>query len=113
MRFLPFAVTTWLFLVGMYGICASRNMIHLILCLAVMQSATYILILSVGFRTGAIAPVFADWPPGTPAVDPVVHALALTDIVVSATMTALLLAITLRVEALRKTVIPDELRPFR
>ncbi len=113
MRFLPFAMTAWLFLIGMYGICISRNMIHLILCLAVMQSATYILILSVGYRAGAIAPVFADWPPGTPAVDPVVHALALTDIVVSATMTALLLALTLRVETLRKTVIPDELRPFR
>ena len=41
----------------------------------------------------AQAPVFADIPLGTRAVDPVVQALTLTDVVVGTTVTALLLAI--------------------
>ncbi len=113
MRWLPFAVTAWLFFVGIYGMVTSRNMIHLIICLAVVQSSTYVLILSVGYRTGAIAPVFADWPVSTPAVDPVVHALALTDIVVGATVTALLLVLTLQIMKADKTIDPDKIQPLR
>ncbi len=113
MRFLPYAVSAWLFIVGMYGIVTSRNMVHLIICLAVMQSSTYILILSCGYRSGAIAPVFADWPLGTPAVDPVVHALALTDIVVGATVTALLLVLTIQLHRRTGTIDPYKLMPLR
>ena len=39
-----------------------------------------------------MAPYFFDIPVHTPAVDPVVQALALTDVVVEAAVTALLLA---------------------
>ena len=52
-------------------------------------------------------------PPGTPAVDPVVQALVLTDIVVGATVTALLLAIAVRVHRQRGTLDPDQLRPMK
>ncbi len=113
MRFLPYAVSVWLFIVGMYGIITSRNMIHLIVCLAVVQSSTYVLILSCGYRTGGIAPVFADWPAGTPAVDPVVHALALTDIVVGATVTALLLVLTVQIHHRTGTIDPNRLKPLK
>ena len=42
MSYLPYAVAAWLFLVGLYGIITSRNMVHLVICLAVLQSATYV-----------------------------------------------------------------------
>ncbi|HEX8935103.1 MAG TPA: hypothetical protein VF788_13125, partial [Pseudonocardiaceae bacterium] len=58
---------------------------------------TYVLLLAVGFRSGATAPVFSDVPVGSRVVDPVVQALSLTDIVVSATITALLLALTIQI----------------
>ena len=77
MNFLPFAVTAWLFLIGIYGIVTSRNLIHLIVCLSVVQSSTYVLLLSIGYVAGAGPPVFANVPPGTPAVDPIVQAMAL------------------------------------
>ena len=91
MTFYPFVVAAWLLLVGLYGIVTSRNLIHLIVCLQVVQASTYVLLLSIGFRHNATAPVFAEVPVGTPAVDPVVQALALTDVVVGATVSALLL----------------------
>jgi multicomponent Na+:H+ antiporter subunit C len=43
-------------------------------------------------------------------VDPVVQALTLTDIVVSATVTALLLALAIQIAKTHGTVDPDELR---
>jgi multicomponent Na+:H+ antiporter subunit C len=112
--YFPFAIAGWLFVIGLYAIVTSRNLIQMIVCLAVMQSSTYLLILAVGYRTGGVAPVFvaSETPPGTPAVDPVVHALVLTDIVVGATVTALLLALAIQVQKRRGTLDPHELRPM-
>ena len=113
MSFGPFAVAVWLLLVGLYGIVTSRNLVHLILCLGVVQASTYVLLLAIGYRTGAAAPIFADIPVGTRAVDPVVQALTLTDVVVEATVMALLLAIALQIDKRFQTVDPDELRELR
>ena len=110
---LPWAVAAWLLGIGLYGIVLSRNFIHLIGCLSVVQSSTYVLLLSVGFRTGGVAPIFYTRPPGTPAVDPVVQALVLTDIVIGATVTALLLALILQLHKRRGTVDPEDLRPMQ
>jgi multicomponent Na+:H+ antiporter subunit C len=113
MMLLPWLVAAWLVCVGLWGIVSSRNFVHLIGCLTVVQSATYVVLLSVGFRWGAGPPIFYDHPPGTPAVDPVVQALVLTDIVVGATVDALLLALALQLHKRRGTLDPEELRPFR
>jgi multicomponent Na+:H+ antiporter subunit C len=48
MSWLPYAVATWIFIVGLYGIATSRNLIHMIICLSVVQSSTYVLLLSIG-----------------------------------------------------------------
>ena len=84
MQYFPFVVVAWIMGVGLYGIVTSRHLVHLIICLIVVQSSTYVLLLGVGYVTGAVAPYFYDVPPHTPAVDPVVQALALTDVVVEA-----------------------------
>ena len=56
--------------------------------------------------TDATAPVFAEVPVGTPAVDPVVQALTLTDVVVGATVSALLLALAVQVHKRSHTLDP-------
>lgn len=108
-----YCVAGWIFLIGLYGIVTSRNLIHMTVCLAVVQSSTYVLLLAIGYRTDAGPPIFANVPPGTPAVDPVVQALALTDIVVSATVMALLLAIASRVHKQHGTLDPRRVHPMR
>jgi multicomponent Na+:H+ antiporter subunit C len=102
----PFAVAAWLLMVGLYGVVTSRNLIHLIVCLQVVQASTYVLLLGIGFRHDAEPPVFAEAPVGTPAVDPVVQALALTDVVVGATVAALLLALAVQVHKRSHTLDP-------
>ncbi|HEY0383541.1 MAG TPA: sodium:proton antiporter [Candidatus Elarobacter sp.] len=111
--YLAFVVPVWIFVAGIYGMATSRNLIHLIVCLSVTQSATYVLILEIGYRTGATAPVFSDVLPGTRAVDPIVDALTLTDIVVGATVTALLLAFALRIHKRTHTLDPEALREMQ
>jgi len=106
-------VAIWILLVGLYGLITSRNFVHLIICLSVVQSSTYVLLVAIGYRTGAAAPIFADIKPGTPAVDPVVQALMLTDIVVEVTVAALLLALAIQVHKRHGTVDPDKLRRLR
>lgn len=113
MTWLPYAVSAWLFATGLYGLASSRNLIHLVGCLSVCQSATYVLLLGLGYRWGSIAPIFYDHPPGTPAVDPVMQALVLTDIVVGATLTALLLVLTVQIFKRSGTLDPEQLKPMR
>ncbi len=114
MSHFPYFVAAWLFMIGVYGVATSRHLVHLVVCLSVVQSSTYLLLLSIGFRNlPAQAPIFNDVPPGSPAVDPVVHSLTLTDIVVSATVSALLLALAVIIQRRRGSVDPGLLRPFR
>ena len=113
MSYLPYLLAVWIFLVGLFGIVRSRNFIHLVVCLSVTQSATYVLLLSIGYVKGGTAPIFKDVPQGTKAVDPVVQALTLTDIVVSVTVAALLLALAIEAKKHAGTMNPDDLRPMR
>jgi multicomponent Na+:H+ antiporter subunit C len=96
MQYFPFVVVAWILAVGLYGLITSRHVVHQIICLIVVQSSTYVLLLGVGYVTGAVAPYYFDVPPRTSAVDPVVQALALTDIVVEAAVTALLLSFAIQ-----------------
>ena len=111
--FLPYAVAAWLFVVGLYGVVTSRHLVHLAVSLTVLQSSTYLVLLSAGYVRHSSAPIYVDIPPVATASDPVVQALTLTDIVVESTITALLLA--LAVQAMKRfgSVDPTFLRQLR
>jgi multicomponent Na+:H+ antiporter subunit C len=113
MQVFPFIVVAWIVAVGLYGIVTSRHLVHLIICLIVVQSSTYVLLLGVGYLTGGAAPYFYDIPLHTRAVDPVVQALALTDVVVEAAVTALLLSIAIQAHKRFGTLDPQELSSLR
>jgi multicomponent Na+:H+ antiporter subunit C len=58
----PYIVAVWVLFVGLYGVVTSRHLIHLVICLSVAQSSTYLILLGIGFHKGYVAPVFADVP---------------------------------------------------
>ena len=113
MSFLPFAVAAWLFVAGLYGIVSSRDLVRTVLCLTVVQSATYLVLVGVGYRAGGRAPIVADIPATEKLVDPTVQVLVLTDIVIEATITALLLALVVQGHKRFGSVDPDDLRTLR
>jgi multicomponent Na+:H+ antiporter subunit C len=39
MSFLPYAVAAYLLVIGLYGMVTSRNLIHMVVCLSVVQSS--------------------------------------------------------------------------
>ena len=110
MSYLPYAAAVWLFVAGFFGVATSRNLIHLTICLSVMQSSTYVLLLAVGYHRGATAPIFTGISLHTPVVDPIVQALTLTDVVVSVVVAALVLALALNLHRHRGETDPDLLR---
>ena len=111
MTVLAYGVVVWLFLVGLYGVVTSRNLVSMVVCLSVSQSATDVLILEVGWVHGGSAPVFVDLVrrPG-PTVDAVMQALSLTDVVLGAAVSALLLALVIQVHKRTGSLDPDDLR---
>jgi multicomponent Na+:H+ antiporter subunit C len=113
MQYFPFVIVVWILAVGLYGIVTSRHLIHLIMCLIVVQSSTYVLLLGIGYKRGAAAPYFSDIPLRTPAVDPIVQACALTDVVVEAAVTALLLSFAIQAHKRFGTLDPHELVELR
>jgi len=115
MRIYAYLVAVFVLLVGAFGIVRSRNLIHAVVCLSVSQAGTYILLLAIGYQKNATPPVFGSPPPKpTKSItDPLVQAMTLTDIVVSATVTALLLAIAVQVSKRHGTVDPNELAALR
>jgi len=113
MGIFPFLVVAWIVVVGLYGIVTSRDLIHQIVCLIVVQSSTYVLLLGVGYVTGGASPYFFDIPQHTRAVDPIVQALALTDVVVEAAVTALLLSFAVQAYKRFGTLDPLELTQFK
>jgi multicomponent Na+:H+ antiporter subunit C len=112
-NFLPFAIAAWLFVAGLYGVVSSRNLVRTIISLTVVQSATYVLLLAIGYVNGGKAPVFADIPQVTKAVDPVVQVLVLVDIVVEATVAAVLLALAVQAHKRFGSLDPHDLRALQ
>jgi multicomponent Na+:H+ antiporter subunit C len=111
---LPYLVATWLLVVGLWGAITSRHLVHMVVCLTVAQSSTYVLLLAVGFRTGGQAPIVTTTvPPTSQFVDPIVQALTLTDVVVEATVVAVLLALTVQAHKRFGTADPDDLGHLR
>jgi len=113
MSFLPFAAAAWLFVVGLWGVVTSNHLVRTVICLGVVQASTYLVLLGVGYRHGAKAPIVADVSPHARLVDPVVQVLVLTDIVIEATVAALLLALVVQAHRRFGSVDPARLRALR
>src|SRR5439155_2172032 len=94
-------------------LCTYQPLVHQIVCLIMVQSSTYVLLQGVGSRRGEPAPSLSDVSVHTPAVDPVVQALALTDVVVEAAVTALLLAFAVQAHKRFGTLDPQELASMK
>jgi multicomponent Na+:H+ antiporter subunit C len=111
--FLPYAAAAWLFVIGLWGVVSSTNLVRTVLSLTVVQASTYLVLLGIGYRAGAKAPVVADIPHSSRLVDPVVQVLVLTDVVIEATITALLLALVIQAHKRFGSLDPADLRLLR
>ncbi|MFH0952809.1 MAG: sodium:proton antiporter [Verrucomicrobiota bacterium] len=89
-----------LFMIGLYGVVAKKNIVKIVIGLAIMDYAINLFFILLGYRRGGIAPILdpkADVATfAVRAVDPLPQALVLTSIVISLGVTALLVGLAIR-----------------
>lgn len=104
-----------LIVIGFYAIVTRTNLLKLILGLNIVDYGVNLLIVSVGFNPGGTAPIFTstELHPGSFFVDPVPQALTLTSIVIGACVTALTLALAIKMKDEYGTLDTREIRRLR
>ncbi len=105
-----------LVITGMYAIVTKENLIKKIIGLIILTNGTHMFLISIGYRASGIAPImkFADSRIfSVVSVDPLPQAMVLTSIVISLSITALALSITIRIYRMFGTVSTKKLRVLK
>ena len=104
------AVAMILFGIGFSNLLMQKNLIKKIIGLNIMDTAIYLFLAEKGYIAGRIAPIVVDNITDVEAyINPVPSGLVLTGIVVSVSVTALMLSLTIRLYRRYHTLDLDEI----
>ena len=101
-----------LFGIGFTNLLLNRNMMKKIIGFSMMDNAIYLFLASYGYIDGRISPIIADTSAALDVstyVNPLPAGLVLTGIVVSVSVTAIMLALTVRLYRRYHTLDIDEI----
>ena len=106
-----------LLLIGLYAVVAKKNIIKIIIGVLILDYAVNLLLVLVGYRSGGVAPIRT---PGTKladfvgrSVDPLPQAMVLTSIVIGLGITALMVALAIRLYEKYGTFDMNKIRKLR
>ncbi len=103
-------ISVVLFAIGFTALMLSKNLIKKIIGLNIMDTAVYLFLAVKGYITGRKAPIIVDGDTSIENyINPIPSGLVLTGIVVSVSVTAILLAITIRLYRRYNTLNLDEI----
>ena len=104
------AVSMILFGIGFGNLLLQKNLIKKIIGLNIMYSAVYFFLAEKGYIHGRVAPIVVDGVQSMEAyINPIPSGLVLTGIVVSVSVSALMLSITMRLYRRYHTLDLDEI----
>ena len=109
LNYLPEFVAIVLFAIGFLLLLLHRNMIKKIIGLNIMDTAMYLFLASMGYMRGGIAPIETAGAAASDYINPIPAGLVLTGIVVSVSVTALMLALVIRLYRAYHTLNLDEI----
>ncbi len=92
----PFVAAALLMGVALYILIFKRNLIKIVMGIAILSSSVNLFLVTLGYRAGGVAPIYTEAPEG-PMVLPVVQALTLTNIVIAVATSALILSLVIRI----------------
>lgn len=99
-----------LMLIGLYAVLAKGNLVKKVIGLNVLQTAVFLFYISIGRKAGGTAPVLWEGKPDTvPYENPLPHVLMLTAIVVGVSITAVALALIVRIKRAYGTIEEGEI----
>jgi multicomponent Na+:H+ antiporter subunit C len=110
-----------LFCIGLYAVLSRRNLIKVVMGLSLMESSTYLLLISMAYRRNSTAPVLLGPPAGRTVrslvggnvADPVLQNFCLTAIVIGVAVTAVFLTVVVRIAQHYRTLDADRVRALR
>ena len=104
----PINISLLVFMIGLYGVMSKNNLIKKIMGLTIMNGSIVLFFISIGYKEAGLAPILEKGTTsgilGTILVDPLPQALMLTAIVIGISITALALALIVRIYAKYKTL---------
>lgn len=104
------AVAAILFCIGFTNLLLQTNLIKKIIGLNIMDSAIYLFLAEKGYIAGRVAPIVTDGVTSVEAyINPIPSGLVLTGIVVSVSVSALMLSLTIRLYVRYHTLDLDEI----
>ena len=100
---------------GLYCIVVKYNLVKTVIGLSILDYGVNLLIITIGFNPGGTAPIFTqgEITPASYFVDPIPQALTLTSIVIGACVTAMSLALVIKLEEQYGTIDTREIRRLR
>lgn len=94
-----------LMLIGFWGMMTRKNMIRIVLGLAIAEVGLQLVMISAGYVKEGTAPIFSDGAvEGSVFVDPVPQALVLTAIVIGVAVNALILGLVIKMYRHRRSL---------
>lgn len=104
------AVAMILFGIGFGNLLLQPNLIKKIIGLNIMDTAVYLFLAEKGYIAGRVAPIVVDGVQDVEAyINPIPSGLVLTGIVVSVSVSALMLALTIRLYKRYQTLVLDDI----
>jgi len=104
----PINISLLVFMIGLYGVMSKNNLIKKIMGLTIMNGSIVLFFISIGYREAGLAPILEKVTTGdiptTILVDPLPQALMLTAIVIGISVTALALALIVKIYSKYKTL---------
>lgn len=109
------------FCLGLWAVLTRRNILKIVMGLSLMESSTYLLLVSMAYRKGGTAPVLLEPPEGRTVdslvhgavADPVLQNFCLTAIIIGVAVTGVFLAVVVRVAQHYRSLDADEIRAMR
>ena len=85
-----------LFSIGLYCVLRKRNIVKIIIGIAILEYSVNLFFVLVGYKTHARSPIFANDQVIKSMVDPLPQAVVLASIVIGLSITLLLVAVAIR-----------------
>ncbi|WP_018247422.1 sodium:proton antiporter [Orenia marismortui] len=100
-----------LFSLGLYTVLTYKNLIKIIIGINIMEYSLILLLINIGYKVEGTAPILNS--NYKVIVDPIPQSLALTAIVIGASITALMLFLTIKLNKKYQTLDISEIRRLK
>jgi len=110
---LPYVAVAIFIGLGIYTLMFKKNLIKIAIGVVLIENGVNLFLITLGYKKGAIAPIYTHAPSGQAMVLPTPQALTLTSIVIGIATTALILSVAMMIYKHYGTLDTDQVRRLR